>query len=401
MTATRSALIIGAGIAGPVAALALRMAGIETAVYDASVPGHEETGLTLTLAPNGQEALRIVGALDAVRAIGLPMSGQQVTDGRGRRVGAFRPVAGQPPVLALRRAELCQALRTKAEAAGVAIHYGARLVDIEQDRDCVTAIFEDGRTASAEVLIGADGIRSRVRSLVDPDAPHPRQWPLLNLGGIADVAVADQADQLYFVFGRRGFFGYWAEPKDRTAWFANVPEDEPHDHHTAKARSAEDWLNWLRDIFAGERPAEQVLAATESTDTAFVGAIESMPPIPRWSRARLTLVGDAVHAPSPSSGQGASLAIESAVELARCLRDRPDPQSAFESYEHLRRARVAQVVKRGERTTSTKTVGPTGIAVMRLVMPIALRTFLDQERTLGPEQRFRISWEQPVDEAIC
>ncbi len=400
MTASRSALIIGAGIAGPVAALALRMVGVDVAVYDATMPGREEAGLTLTLAPNGQEALRIVGALDAVRSIGLPMSGQQVTDGRGRRVGVFPPVVGQPPVLALRRAELCQALRAQAEAAGAAIHYGARLVDIEEDGDCVTAVFEDGRTASVEVLIGADGIRSRVRSIVDPGAPSPRRWPLLNLGGIAEVAVADKPDQLYFVFGRRGFFGYWAEPEGRTAWFANVPEHGPYDHHAAKARPAGDWLTWLRDIFAGERPAAQVLAATEPSAIAFAGAIESMPPIPRWSRGRLVLVGDAVHAPSPSSGQGASLAIESAIELARCLRDRPDPQSAFETYEHLRRARVAQVVKRGERTTSTKTVGPVGIAVMRLVMPIALRTFLNQERTLGPEQRFRIPWDTTVDETV-
>jgi len=389
MTATSSALVIGAGIAGPVAALALRLTGVGAAVYDATMPGREDTGLTLTLAPNGQEALRIVGALDAVRAIGLPMSGQQVTDGRGRRVGVFPPVAGQPPVLALRRAELC-----------LAMHYGARLVDIEEDGDCVTAVFEDGRTASAGVLIGADGIRSRVRSIVDPDAPSPRRWPLFNLGGFADTAVADKPDQLYFMFGRRGFFGYWAEPKGRTAWFANVPAGEPDDRLVAKARSTGDWLSWLRDVYAGERPAEQVLAATDPTAMAFVGAIESMPPIPRWSRGRVTLVGDAVHAPSPSSGQGASLAIESAVELARCLRDRPDPQSAFESYEHLRRARVASVVKRGERTTSTKTVGPAGIAVMRLVMPIALRTFLNQERTLGPEQRFRIPWDGPVDETI-
>ncbi|MGC8473471.1 MAG: FAD-dependent oxidoreductase [Candidatus Dormibacteria bacterium] len=175
-----------------------------------------------------------------------------------------------------------------------------------------------------------------------------------------------------------------------------VPRRPPHRQGTLDQGLAE----LATDIFAGERPAEQVLAATEPTAMALVGAIESMPPIPHGSRGRLVLVGDAVHAPSPSSGQGASLAIESAVELGRCLRDRPDPQSAFETYEHLRRSRVARIVKRGERTTSTKTVGPAGIAVMRLVMPIALRTFLDQERTLGSEQRFRIPWDQPVDETI-
>ncbi|MGH3260787.1 MAG: FAD-dependent oxidoreductase, partial [Trebonia sp.] len=164
----------------------------------------------------------------------------------------------------------------------------------------------------------------------------------------------------------------------------------------ARPRTQDSWLAWLRDIFAGEHPAQQILAATDPAAVAFVGPIKSMPTVPIWSRERLTLIGDAVHAPSPSSGQGASLAIESAVELARCLRDRPDPASAFASYEHLRRARVARIVKRGERTTSTKTVGPAGIALMRLIMPLALRTFLNQERTLGPEQRFRIPWNDTV-----
>jgi 2-polyprenyl-6-methoxyphenol hydroxylase-like FAD-dependent oxidoreductase len=84
--------------------------------------------------------------------------------------------------------------------------------------------------------------------------------------------------------------------------------------------------------------------------------------------------------------------------VARCLSDRPDPPPAFDSYEQLRRKRVARVVKRGERTTSTKTVGPAGIALMRLVIPVASRTFLDQERTLGPERRFRIPWDTTVDD---
>src|ERR1700751_2891861 len=86
-----------------------------------------------------------------------------------------------------------------------------------------------------------------------------------------------------------------------------------------------------------------------------VGALHIMPSVPNWYRGRLVLVGDAVHAPSNSTGQGASLAIESAIQLARCLRDLPDPDSAFAAYEGLRRERVEKITRRGARTNSAKT----------------------------------------------
>ena len=118
--------------------------------------------------------------------------------------------------------------------------------------------------------------------------------------------------------------------------------------------------------------------------------------MPRWHRGRMVLVGDAVHAPSPSSGQGASLAVEGAVQLARCLRDIADVPAAFAAYERLRRARVEKVAVRAARTNSSKALGPAAITMMRLLMPLAARTFLAPERTLGLEQRYRIDWPTPV-----
>ena len=79
-----------------------------------------------------------------------------------------------------------------------------------------------------------------------------------------------------------------------------------------------------------------------------------MPPVPHWHRGRMVLVGNAVHAPSNSTGQGASLAIESSIQLARCLRDLPDAASAFSAYERLRRERVERITKRGARTNSAE-----------------------------------------------
>jgi 2-polyprenyl-6-methoxyphenol hydroxylase-like FAD-dependent oxidoreductase len=121
-----------------------------------------------------------------------------------------------------------------------------------------------------------------------------------------------------------------------------------------------------------------------------------LPSVPRWHRDRMVLVGDSVHAPSSSSGQGASLAIESGVELARCLRDLPDVPSAFEAYERLRRTRVEKVAARAARTNSSKEFGPIARTMMGLLMPLALKMFLTPEKTLGLEQRYRINWDETV-----
>ena len=164
----------------------------------------------------------------------------------------------------------------------------------------------------------------------------------------------------------------------------------------ARAIAPSEWLARLTDLFAGERPAADLVARTAPEDFFALGSVETLPPVPRWSRGRMVLAGDAVHAPSPSSGQGASLAIESAVELARCLRDAPDLATAFAVYERLRRTRVERVAKQAAKTNRTKGFGPVATRVMGLTMPLALRTVLTPERMLGADQRHRIDWDAPV-----
>ncbi len=401
MTAARRALVIGGGVAGPVAAMALRKAGIEATVYEAYPSAADGIGVTLTLAPNGVAAMGLVGADDAVQSIGLPMPRMVVSDGYGARIGEFPPLSVQPTMLGLWRDELSRVLHERAEAQGVRIEYSKRLVDAEETADGVVARFEDGTTATGDVLIGCDGVRSRVRTLIDPNAPKPEVMPLLNFGAAADYAVPDaEPDVMYFVFGKKAFFGYWVQPDGRTAWFANVPDSRHMTYAKANEVSAAQWMRELRATFADDVPARQVVEHTNPDTLVAIGSIESMPPVPHWYRGRMVLVGDAVHAPSPSSGQGASMATESAIQVARCLRDFDDLPSAFAAYEKLRRERVEKVILRGKRTTNSKTVGPFAKAVMRLMMPIALKTFLNQERTLGPEQRYRINWDAPVTSEV-
>jgi 2-polyprenyl-6-methoxyphenol hydroxylase-like FAD-dependent oxidoreductase len=396
MSTIGTALVAGGGVAGPVVALALRKAGIVPTVFEAYASPADGVGGTLAIAPNGIDALRVVGAEDAVRAVGLPLTRTVVADRCGRRLGEFPALRGLPPSLAVWRSELQRALHERAVAAGAEFVFDRRLVGTDESDRGITARFADGSTATGDLLVGADGIRSTVRGLIDPSAPGPRHVPLLNFVGVAATAPAELADASYFVFGRRAFLGYWSQPDGTTAWFANVPSAEPMTAAQAQRRPADDWLAHLRDIYADDTPGRELLAHTDAGDVACLGSLEIMPTVPRWHRGRMVLVGDAVHAPSPSSGQGASLAAESAVELARCLRDCPDLASALSTYEGLRRRRVEKVAARAVKTNNAKAFGPFAVAMMRLMMPLAMRTFLTPERTLGPEQRHRIEWDRPV-----
>lgn len=394
MSEIGSALVIGGGIAGPVAATALRKAGIDARIYEA-YPGPAYTiGSGLALAPNGVAALDLIGAGDAVRDIAVPIS--KTTMRFGDKEISLPPLSGMPPLQLVDRGELHRVLHLHAVADGVPVAYGKRLVGADQDGDGVTARFADGSTARADVLIGADGIRSTVRRLVDPDAPGPDYTGMLGFGALTECRVDLEEDTMVFAFGKRAYYLYWPESEGRVAWGANLPHKEYLSLTQAREIPAERWLSILREVYGADTPGGELARATRPEDLQIVGALHIMPPVPHWYSDRMVLVGDAVHAPSNSSGQGASLAIESAIQVARCLRDLPTPGEAFAAYERLRRTRVEGVAARAARINHSKTPGPVGRAVMRTLMPLLARTVLDPEKTMGAEQRYRIDWEAPV-----
>jgi 2-polyprenyl-6-methoxyphenol hydroxylase-like FAD-dependent oxidoreductase len=397
MSDLRTALIIGGGIAGPVTALALQKAGIESTVYEAYSSTADGIGGMLTLAPNGLDALRVIGADNGVRDVGVPMNRMVMTDGHGRPMGTIPGLAGLPPSQAMSRPDLYRFISDQAVASGVRIESGKRLAGVEEGSGGIIAQFDDGSTAEAEILIGCDGTHSTVRTLIDPAAPPPGHVPLLNFGGVADISVAAEPDTTYFMFGKRAFLGYWALPDGTTAWFSNLPHAQPMTLREARERPTAHWLEVLREAHADDVPAADLMRKSNPDLLMALGSTEILMSVPRWHRGRMVLVGDAVHAPSPSSGQGASLAIESAVQLARCLRDIPDLTAAFGSYERLRRPRVESVATRAARVNNSKALGPVAIGMMRLLMPLMMRTMLTPERTLGMEQRYRIDWEEQVE----
>ena len=391
MTAASTAIVIGGGIAGPVAATALQQAGVSATVYEAYPAASDGIGGDLALAANGVRALGIIGVDDAVRAIALPITGQIMSvNGRGLELPGLN---GVEPMQMVGRGNLQRVLRDRAVEAGVEFHYDKRLVTVESTATGVTASFSDGTTATADVLIGADGVRSTVRAQIDPAAPGAGYTGLLGFQGSAELTLDLDPGVMTFAFGKRAYYLYWRTGDGRVTWGANLPSKQYLSTTDARKTPAADWLTTLRETYAGDIPGDQLANLTTEDTLQILGAIHIMPPVPHWHRDRMVLVGDAVHAPSNSTGQGASLAIESAIQLARCLRDLPDPISAFTAYEGLRRERVEKITRRGARTNSAKTPGPVGRRIMQTVMPLFFK-LMNFEKTIGPEQRYTIDWDE-------
>ncbi|WP_040805317.1 FAD-dependent oxidoreductase [Nocardia concava] len=390
---TNSAIVIGGGISGPVTATALHKAGIDVTVFEAYPGPAYGIGSNLALAPNGVAALEIVGAADAVRAQAVPISKSSMSV-NGKRFD-LPGLENVEPLQAIDRPVLHEILHDNAVAAGVRFEYDKRLVEVEEHAGGVTAIFADGSSATADVLIGADGIRSTVRTLVDPNAPGPTYLRMLGLGAYTECDIDLEPEQMVFSFGKRAYYLYWAMPDGRVAWGANLPSEQYYSLTEAQAIPAEEWLRRLREAYAGEEPGERLARNTTAAELSVVGALHVMPSVPHWYRGRMVLTGDAIHAPSNTSGQGASLAIESGIELARCLRDIDDPARAFATYEALRRPRVEGVAARVARMNRTKAAGPIARKAMQIMMPMMFKR-MDPEQMLGGEQRFRIDWDATV-----
>ncbi|MFI7631902.1 FAD-dependent oxidoreductase [Microbispora rosea] len=387
---TKRALIIGGGIAGPVTAMALRRAGIDSEVFEAYDRGAEGVGAFLTLAVNGLEALRLLDLHDLVRDLGMDTPVMEIRNARGRLLATT-----SQPSRTLRRADLYQALRDEAVRRGVRIHYGKRLTGASATANGVRAVFADGGEAEGDLLVGADGLRSRTRALIDPDAPRARYVGLLNTGGYAEgVRAPGRPGVCYFIFGRRCFFGYMIHPEGQVWWFANPPSRREMPPEELAAITPEQWRARLMDLFEGDAgPMREIIAATPDILPGW--NTYDFPRVPKWSGERMVLVGDAAHATSPSSGQGASMAVEDAVVLGKCLRDVPDTAKAFAAFERLRRERVERVVAQGKRNGDGKAPGAGGAFVRDLILPVVMRQ-VEKRNALAWMHDYRITWDERV-----
>jgi 2-polyprenyl-6-methoxyphenol hydroxylase-like FAD-dependent oxidoreductase len=359
-------LIIGAGIAGPALAIALRRAGIESTVYEGSEGPRDNAGVFLNVAPNGLSVLRALGLGARLDGLGF-QNDRLVFHSDTGRVLSEAPVGG----ITVRRGELSRMLREAAQGVGVAFEFGKSLTSVtEHDRD-VIAHFADGASAHGTSLIGADGIHSRTRSSCFVDAPMPSFTGILNLGGITRTDLAPTGTAMHMIFGRRAFFGYAVRPGGETYWFSNIGlKEEPRCGALVTGNPRE------RLLTAHDGDPSEVIRILHAV-AGDIGAWPDydIPPLRTWRRGRICLLGDAAHAVGPHVGQGASLALEDAFVMAKCLREIAETSRALTMFESIRRQRVDPILKQSRRTGRQKApTGWLGRKIRDAILPVFLKS---------------------------
>jgi len=389
-------LVVGAGIGGLTAALALRQAGFDVHVHEqASVL--REVGAGVAISPNAVKVLHRLGLAEALRAAGVTSLSLDTRDWQSGALLGRVPLADVAvsrwgaPFYHLHRADLHDALRDALGDQHITL--GARCIAVkEQHANTVIVRFADGREAIGDLVIGADGIHSTVREYVaGPDRPiWSRQisWRGLvpaSLGHKLDLEVRHHS----FSGPRKQFVCYYVSAGRLVNWVGHTQSDDDWQEESWSARGSNEEAMGL---FAGWHP--QVRALIEGTGKVFKWALFDRPPLETWTRGRVALLGDAVHPMLPYLGQGAGQSIEDAFVLAHCLtQDRDDPQRAIEIYADRRRERAAAI------QIASRNSG----RLMQLTEPVEVmaRNARLSENPEAPIARFDWIWRYDVESAMA
>jgi salicylate hydroxylase len=344
-----SVLVIGAGMGGLTAALALQKLGFKVKVYE-QAPALSEVGAGLTISPNATRALEFVGLgpfmakhadKPAAGALVHYRTGEALT--KTQRDGSFLEQFGAE-YYQIDRADLHDALAAAVRANDKdAIILNHAFANLTQDENGVTAQFENGETATGYMLIGADGSRSAVRgSIIDTVAPKFTGQAAFR-GMVPAEAVAPYmtiANSTTTMGPGHIFTRYYL----RHETMVNVVG-------IAKTEA------WKEEGWSIRATHEEFLAEYQGWNENVIGIIKAIPedklykwalfdrdPIPEWTFGRATLLGDAAHPMLPFLGMGAAMALEDGVVLARCIEKYDTPQGAFTAYEDARKERTKGVL---------------------------------------------------------
>lgn len=336
-------LVAGGGIGGLTTALALLREGFEVELFEAA-PGWAEVGAGVTLAPNAMLGYQHLGLGDAIEAEGSEPRAQVVRHWRDGRVlkgmergSEMRDKYGAP-YLYMHRADLHRILVGAVEAAGGKLHLAAPVIGAEHSDAAATLLLADGRCITGDLIVGADGLKSAIRTMFEPKPAHFTGHIVWRALCPVDDVLRDFADKPGIMIGPERII-VWYPLRGGTilnlVFFARQTGWE-EDGWTIPAKR-----NELEQIYAGWSDTVQQVIARVDESRLFKWAINARSPLDSWTIGdRITLLGDAAHAMTPFLGQGASCAIEDGIVLARALAASTTRAEGLKRYEAARIARA-------------------------------------------------------------
>lgn len=339
--------ILGGGIAGLSVALALRKQGYHPRVYERRA-GPATMGAGVTLWPNASFVLEELGLLQDIDAIGGRPLTVHRQDALGNALGGLDialldRTMGYPTYTVLRR-HLQEVLLDHAARAGIPVEFGYRAVDIDLDSNGrAVAHFENGTSIRPDLLIGADGRMSSVARKFVAGDNTPVYQGFVNWIGVAQgqhALVDDMSIQDFWGAGER--FGCVPIRPELVYWAAAQARPLPEAIPSANIHREID------DLFAGwPEPVASLIRATPENAIQMI-AVHDLEPLHTWVRGNVLLVGDAAHAPLPTSGQGACQALEDAWHLACCLNGAGGClDEAFRAFAKVRSPKTAKLAEQG------------------------------------------------------
>lgn len=340
-------IIIGAGIGGLTAGIALTQAGHTVEIYE-RVRELRPVGAGISLWSNGVKVLNALGLKTAMAAIGGQMNAMQYLSLSGELLNDIdlRPLIQQveqrPYPVA--RADL-QTMLLKAFPGK--LHLGANCIGVEQTAHTATARLEDGRQVTADLIVGADGVRSTVRNYVLGHSPTPRYAGYVNCNGLVPMSpdLADKNTWVIYV-GEHKRASMMPVGGDRFYFFFDLPLPEEAAPHPEGIRAE------LAATFQGWCQPVQHLIQTLDPDTTNRLPIRDVGPLETFVKGRIALLGDAAHTTTPDLGQGGCQALEDAFVLSRYLMSSTlTLEKALHRYETDRVARTRDIVLKARRRT--------------------------------------------------
>jgi salicylate hydroxylase len=336
-------VVAGAGIGGLTAALALDAAGFEVEVVE-QAEALGEVGAGIQISPNAVKVLRALGLADPLDAVGVrPLA----LEGHDHRTGAlmYSVPLGEAvvarhgaPYYHLYRPDLLQVLGGGVAARGIPIRFAARVETVEQTGQGAALLLADGRRVGGDLVVGADGINSRVRRALFGEAPARFTGNVAFRGTVpAERLPAGLIERKgYNWMGPHHHFVHYFVSRGRLVNCVGVCEQPDW--------RIESWvhpgdLDEYKAEFAGWHPTIQTLIGAMSS--CFKWALFDRDPLDAWSVGRATILGDAAHPMLPFLAQGACMAIEDGYALARCLQTHATVAAALADYETRRRPRTS------------------------------------------------------------